>query len=871
MNNSVPDLIAEIQFDGDPMCSYNDAVTMDAPYLYYRLGEASGNAINSGSLGTGLNATYTGTPTYNQAGALAPPAFTDENGTTITTGYDLNGSILLNGTTQFATIPTSASIDAISTDSTHSWTVEAWIYPTAVRNVSGGTSCIISRQFSASHIPFILGYGFESMAQGSHAGTCAAPTGAQVWTGFFVTGDGWYQCVDPTPLTTGDLNTWIHYVGTWDAIGLTLYRNGVNVHTGVPTAGFTSASSSGLATYIGKRWDSTGTTSFFPGRVDEVGIYPTALSGTQVSAHYAAQRVRINPIWSDISADVMDVQTQRGRTYELDAYQTGTMTMTLDDAARKYDPSNTQSPYNGGDLSHTWFRILPLRPIRIRAAANDLSNPEFEKTLSGTDWVALTSASIAVDSADQQSGTKSLQVTAAASIGSGVRSERVPVVWRRLENGAVVNKRLSDVRTSVWAKVNSGNSVRYYIQELDVSNSVVATSSITTIPLGTSSWTQFILNYSLTNANTTQVQVVFDVGTAVGAVFHIDTVKVAPVWPVFRGFVDAWPETWNAPDYATTQLSAVDGFEPLTQAQLETTTLAPLAQASAVTQMSKLLDLSYWPTLQRYITHSDSVDQSYVCASSDFNVGSDYGLTVLQDVANSELGHFFMGKDGNATFQDRNYRFNIYTVLGDQGSFTDDNASIAAGLAYEYADMQTSFDQQNITNDWTVSLDSSVQLPIPGTARSFDSIRRYLRRSNTRATRLINTADAQAQASNLISRTSGEVFGGSNAAVNPAAILRIENIAVEPMNNRDMWRQALQREISDEIFVSRTPGGSGPGATGSGVSGGFYIEQISWSMDTDSPWRVTWQLSPRAFSIGARPFQLDITPYDNLDQSRPWV
>ena len=65
-------------------------------------------------------------------------------------------------------------------------------------------------------------------------------------------------------------------------------------------------------------------------------------------------------VWTDITADVRDgVDTNRGKQHELDEYQTGTLALTLDNRAGRYDPWNTAGPYAG--------LVIPGKPVQLRA------------------------------------------------------------------------------------------------------------------------------------------------------------------------------------------------------------------------------------------------------------------------------------------------------------------------------------------------------------------------------------------------------------------------------------------------------------------------------------------------------------------------
>jgi hypothetical protein len=63
--------------------------------------------------------------------------------------------------------------------------------------------------------------------------------------------------------------------------------------------------------------------------------------------------------WTDVSAYVRGVTTNRGRSSELDSFQTGSASIVFSNADRRFDPEYTAGPYYGA--------LTPLRPVRIRA------------------------------------------------------------------------------------------------------------------------------------------------------------------------------------------------------------------------------------------------------------------------------------------------------------------------------------------------------------------------------------------------------------------------------------------------------------------------------------------------------------------------
>ena len=85
------------------------------------------------------------------------------------------------------------------------------------------------------------------------------------------------------PMTSGDLNTWVHLVGVYDGTTWRLYRNGVEVGATVDSVGALEMDADWA---VGAR--GTGTERYFNGYMDEVAIWNRALSADEVTTLHTA-------------------------------------------------------------------------------------------------------------------------------------------------------------------------------------------------------------------------------------------------------------------------------------------------------------------------------------------------------------------------------------------------------------------------------------------------------------------------------------------------------------------------------------------------------------------------------------------------------
>jgi hypothetical protein len=214
---------------------YSNAVLIDAPAAYWRLGETSGTTVVDA---TGAdNGTYTNGPTLGQASLLP--------------GDATNKAVAFDGSNDHVRVPTS---DALSPPS--KVTVETWIKPTSLPTTGSFASILTkaesySLQFNGPKLEFTI------MQSGTRR-RLQAPAGA------IVAGQTY------------------HLVGTYDGTTQRLYINGTQVASAA-LSGAITVNSNPLE--IGS-WN--GAEEFFKGTIDEPAVFTAALSAARVSAHYQA-------------------------------------------------------------------------------------------------------------------------------------------------------------------------------------------------------------------------------------------------------------------------------------------------------------------------------------------------------------------------------------------------------------------------------------------------------------------------------------------------------------------------------------------------------------------------------------------------------
>lgn len=229
------------------IAAYANAVTADAPSLWYRLGEASGTvAVDSGS--GKKNGVYTGSPTLGVPGAL---------------NCDTNTAVSFNGTTSQVTSTAAAQTAPLA------FSLEFWFSTTTgggkiigFGNSQTGTSSSYDRQVYLTNTGQIV--------FGVYSGATKTITSPSTYL------DGKYHHVVATLSPTGGTVLYVDGV----QVGADTTSKLAEVNTGWWRVGYDNLAG----------WPLQPTRSYFTGSLDEVAVYPTALSAARVAAHYNADR-----------------------------------------------------------------------------------------------------------------------------------------------------------------------------------------------------------------------------------------------------------------------------------------------------------------------------------------------------------------------------------------------------------------------------------------------------------------------------------------------------------------------------------------------------------------------------------------------------
>ena len=235
-----PTEVSEHQQAGSSVVSgYPESVLADGPAGYWRLGESSGTGAADSS-GNGNDGAYVGSPGLGAPGLVA--------------GADT--------AVDFDAIDDRVTVDdSPSLSPTAAITVEAWVHPDGLPTTNGSI-----RYIAIKSQAYMLR--MERVSD-------------QVRFAFFVYGDGSYGPFVHSGALTIAAGTTYHVVGTYDGSQLRLYINGAEQASTPRTV---TINDSLHPLFLG----SWGANHLWDGRLDEIAIYLTALTGSAIGQHYAA-------------------------------------------------------------------------------------------------------------------------------------------------------------------------------------------------------------------------------------------------------------------------------------------------------------------------------------------------------------------------------------------------------------------------------------------------------------------------------------------------------------------------------------------------------------------------------------------------------
>ncbi|MFN8022927.1 MAG: PKD domain-containing protein [Acidimicrobiales bacterium] len=242
--NEAPSDWVTVTVSGGAASPYATAVLADRPLDYWRMGPAAGNSTD---LSSNDVLVLNGSVIRGQTGALAGDP---------DTAVTFNGVSSQSGTTSVARL------------GRHTFSVEAWVRTTST---SGGK---------------IVGFGNAAVGSSTLADRHLY-IGSDGRVRFGVNPVGGQRVIASTAAVND--GAWHHVVGTLGGGLMTLYVDGAQVGqlTGVPMAqnfeGFWRVGGDGLS-----GWASRPSSDYLNGTVDEVAIYPRALTAAQVAQHFAA-------------------------------------------------------------------------------------------------------------------------------------------------------------------------------------------------------------------------------------------------------------------------------------------------------------------------------------------------------------------------------------------------------------------------------------------------------------------------------------------------------------------------------------------------------------------------------------------------------
>lgn len=467
----------------------------------------------------------------------------------------------------------------------------------------------------------------------------------------------------------------------------------------------------------------------------------------------------------------------------------------------------------GGGSAGTGTRVLPMRPIRLRATwpftatTNLIQNPSFEVDTTG--WAASANTAIARVRDISFIGGYGLEIRRTATNPSFFlySGKATGTAGGTISGNVVTLSAYIKIPAASFPKVNG----------IMLGGTGTDFQFVSTTGLAADQWFRVTRTTTLT-ATLDDVEVQFwtnDTHADGQVVGYIDAVQAevrssaspycdgdqpACSWtgtahnssttrpssftfPLFRGFIDQWDISWTADVDSEVTLPCTDGFKVM--GSVDRVALgAPVGVGELTSaRVTRILDSISWPVADRAIGTGGSTTQGTTLP--------DNALTELFLVTDSELGEFYMDSAGLATFRGRAALFSDTRSVNFQASFGD--GGTAAG-EIPYHDVLISYDDVQLYNDAHISITGGASQTWQDAASVADFLVHTFERTDLV---LQSNADALSYAQWIV-------------YISKDPELRFDQLIVRPQKQEDdLFPQVLDREIGDRIKIARRPPGGG--------------------------------------------------------------
>lgn len=334
-------------------------------------------------------------------------------------------------------------------------------------------------------------------------------------------------------------------------------------------------------------------------------------------------------------------------------------------------------------------------------------------------------------------------------------------------------------------------------------------------------------------------------------------IRVSAIWSgvtyyLFTGYIERWPISWDAPKWMSVELTAVDGFALLAQAEIEGTFPVELTGS----RISRVLSAAGWPdatplpgaywtlgtsTLDTSTILSFSVPASVVDTGNSVvqpvTLAAVSALEHIQEIVAAERGNAYIDGQGRFIFEDRHSRYNTTPLI----TFTDGSTS-STRVPYLNDGLAPEFDVDQIKNEIVVTSTGS-----SNAQRATDgfSIEQFWRHTLSLDLPLAGDLTGFGPGGEPLYAPADDAAldrAGFELSLRKDPRLEFTKLSVKPQALAITWSAILARELSDRVTVEADPDSPDP-ITPEQIIRDCFIESIAYSI-VRGEWSATYQLSP---------------------------